>query len=384
MSHDLFLQGWSFQRSNKIRKAVKCYEEAMEAGDKCAVFQWNCMDRYGQSIPINARNQMDWDVFILNDEEFECLYGCYKDIDEPEIQYNLGLLYDCHKNHDPAHHYYELAVQKQYPPALYYLGLYHTNLKQYETAVTYYKLGASKNYHRSLYSLGLSYTHGTGTEKDPVEAFRCFILAANQGNTSAQYYLGRMYETGTVVKQNYQTAFEYYTSTSSLEPCAQASLGYFYANGFHVTQDYTEAVRWYQRACDQGDDMGLNNLGVLYKKGLGVPKSYTKAIELFRLAIAEDNKNAPSNLINILSLESKISKSLHTYITTTEYEGISYLFFANFLKYLTETHNTSDWDDPLLRSWVTNALITYIEELISEFPKETLDEWFQEFYGLEA
>ncbi len=53
MSHDLFLSGWKFQRENNIPEALRCYELAKISGDKCAIFHWNCMDRYGQGIPRN-------------------------------------------------------------------------------------------------------------------------------------------------------------------------------------------------------------------------------------------------------------------------------------------------------------------------------------------
>ena len=34
---------------------------------------------------------------------------------------------------------------------------------------------------------------------------------------------------------------------------AQYNLGVFYANGEGVEQDFKEAVKWYQKAADQGD-----------------------------------------------------------------------------------------------------------------------------------
>lgn len=45
LMHELFLQGWNHQITGNIELAVKCYQEAINNGDKCAIFHWNCMDR---------------------------------------------------------------------------------------------------------------------------------------------------------------------------------------------------------------------------------------------------------------------------------------------------------------------------------------------------
>ena len=67
-------------------------------------------------------------------------------------------------------------------------------------------------------------------------------LAADQGNASAQFNLGVMYDTGA-----------------------------------GVPQDYAEAGRWYRLAADQGNAGAQNNLGVMYRNGLGVPQDFVEA-----------------------------------------------------------------------------------------------------------
>ena len=384
MSHDLFLQGWSYQRANNIVDALKCYEEAKLIHDKCAIFQWNCMDRYGQCIPINVNNGMNCDSYSMNEEEVDCLYKCYKDSEEPEIQYNLGLLYlyIC-KKIDQAVHYLMLSVQKEYAPAQCTLGSHYESIGQHKLAFEYYEKSASNGYHRGLVSLGWAYQKGIGTDKDDAEAFRCFVLAAQLGSSDAQWRVGKMYRDGTVVKQNYQTAIKYYRLAIPHQPTAHTMLGYLYANGLGVPRDYNEAAQLYQAASDRGHACASYNLALFYRDGHGVQKDYTMAVKLFQRAHDQGDKDASHKLNKITSLETKISNSLNHYIVTTDYEGISYLFFSNFLAFITSRYH-KEWDDPLLRSWVTHAMMSYFHKLDSTFSKSTIDEWFQEFYGLEG
>jgi len=53
---------------------------------------------------------------------------------------------------------------------------------------------------------------------------------------------------------------------------AQFNLGVMYNFGQGVPQDYQEAVRWYRLAAEQGYAPAQFNLGFLYDKGLGVPQ----------------------------------------------------------------------------------------------------------------
>ena len=69
-----------------------------------------------------------------------------------------------------------------------------------------------------------------------------YRLAAEQGNASAQYNLGVMYQ-----------------------------------NGQGVPQDYKTAVKWYRLAAEQGNASAQGNLGVMYALGTGVLKDYVYA-----------------------------------------------------------------------------------------------------------
>ena len=69
---------------------------------------------------------------------------------------------------------------------------------------------------------------GSGVIQDDTEALKWFRMAADQGNPSAQYHLGGMYD-----------------------------------NGERVPKDEAEAVKWWRKAADQGHDAAQNDLGVM-------------------------------------------------------------------------------------------------------------------------
>jgi len=80
---------------------------------------------------------------------------------------------------------------------------------------------------------------------------------------------------------------------------AQYSLGLMYDNGEGVVQDSEQAVVWYRKAADQGVARDQNNLGLMYRNGKGVVQNYVQAHKWFNLAAAnstgEDYEQAARN-----------------------------------------------------------------------------------------
>ena len=120
---------------------------------------------------------------------------------------------------------------------------------------------------------------------------------AEQGDASAQYNLGLIYDTGTGVLQDYKTAAKWYEfSAKQGNPDAQFNLGEMYEKGQGVPQDYNTAVKWFELSAKQGYADAQSNLGVMYEKGQGVLQDYVRAHMWFNIAaISGENKNASKN-----------------------------------------------------------------------------------------
>ena len=85
--------------------------------------------------------------------------------------------------------------------------------------------------------------------------------SAEQGDATAQYYLGYMYENGRGVSQDNAKAMEWFRKSAEQgNTDAQYQLGYMYHNGIGVSKDHTKAAEWYSKAAKGGDVRARNIL----------------------------------------------------------------------------------------------------------------------------
>ncbi len=93
---------------------------------------------------------------------------------------------------------------------------------------------------------------------DYATALREFQPLAKQGDASSQFYLGRMYNNGRGVPQNYKEAVKWWKLASEQgDADAQISLASMYALGDGVTQDYIRAHMWANLAAANGNESGI-------------------------------------------------------------------------------------------------------------------------------
>src|SRR5579864_2874174 len=90
--------------------------------------------------------------------------------------------------------------------------------------------------------------------KDYVEAMRWDRQAAEQGDATAQTYVGYLYERGLGVPQNLAEALTWYRKAADQGYApAQKNIGNLYQQGAGTSRDYAEAMRWFRLAADQGN-----------------------------------------------------------------------------------------------------------------------------------
>jgi uncharacterized protein len=121
---------------------------------------------------------------------------------------------------------------------------------------------------------------------------------AEQGNSKAQAYIGRIYSQGGfgVPKDDAQAVAWYRKAAEQGDADAQLKLGVMYANGRGVAKNDAQAVAWYRKAGDQGHASGQYSLGVMYNVGRGVAKDDAQAFAWFRKAADQGDANAQYNL----------------------------------------------------------------------------------------
>ncbi|MGN8158365.1 SH3 domain-containing protein [Salinisphaera sp. RV14] len=125
---------------------------------------------------------------------------------------------------------------------------------------------------------------------------------AKNGDASAQYNMGVLYDRGYGVKRDYAKARHWYEKAAAQHYArAEHNLGIMYEAGKGVPRDPAKAAHWFRRGADDGQTASQNNLAVLYMKGQGVPQNTGKAAFWAARAAAGGNRAAIDNLPRIIA-----------------------------------------------------------------------------------
>ncbi|KAG9291384.1 hypothetical protein G9A89_003488 [Geosiphon pyriformis] len=134
--------------------------------------------------------------------------------------------------------------------------------------------------HRLEYtiSLGFLYRWGIGTEKNDVEAFSWYKVAADAGLSLGISEIGYCYQNSLGVEQSDEKALECYMKSAEMgNAFAQCSLATCYSLGVATAVDYEKALIWYTRSAVAGNSIAQHDLAYSYYCGLGTRKDYRTA-----------------------------------------------------------------------------------------------------------
>lgn len=117
--------------------------------------------------------------------------------------------------------------------------------------------------------------------------------SAEEGDASAQYRLGLLYEGGVGVPQNYKKAKEWFEKAAKQGHVgAQADLGTLYLQGAGTPQSAQMAAFWFSQAAEQGDVLSFAKLGWMYAEGRGVRQDSIQAHMWYNLSAAQGEPRA--------------------------------------------------------------------------------------------
>ena len=91
---------------------------------------------------------------------------------------------------------------------------------------------------------------------------------------------------------------------------AQYNLGLLYERGRGVTQDFAEAGRWLRKAADQGFAKAQFALGNMYTLGLGGPQDYVQAHRWFNLAASRFPASEAKERDQAVKLRDRVAASM--------------------------------------------------------------------------
>ena len=172
--------------------------------------------------------------------------------------------------------------------------------KDMAAAVKWYKLAAAQNHVTAVYLLGTCYELGQGTQKNDIEAIRCYYKAAMMGDkVNSLSGLLNYYVRGKVPAQYQAHCMQCFLKYSDSN-WVREDLAKIYENGIGVERNYAEAAKWYRLASDNGRISATYKLGLCYEEGRGVQKDLNEARRLYEIAAKRNVKEAQQKLASLI------------------------------------------------------------------------------------
>lgn len=173
-----------------------------------------------------------------------------------------------------------------------------------DQAVERLRIDWSKNYKLALdYMYGNEQNKSAVIKKDPEKAFEILSIESKSGNIIATYDIGKLYDSqmlksndgDTLSQQYYSKAFEDFYKLLSIVSMSDDKrdnwtksyinyrIGKMYEYGLGVTQDYNSAIEHYKLSENKYAYFALGNI---YKYGSGVETDYAKAFDYYMRSLS--------------------------------------------------------------------------------------------------
>lgn len=173
-----------------------------------------------------------------------------------------------------------------------------------DQAVERLRIDWNKNYKLAIdYMYGNEQNKSAVIKKDPEKAFEILSIESKSGNILATYDIGKLYDSqmlksndgDTLSQQYYSKAFEDFHKLLSIVSMSDDKrdnwtksylnyrIGKMYEYGLGVTQDYSSAIEHYKLSENKYAYFALGNI---YKYGSGVETDYAKAFDYYMRSLS--------------------------------------------------------------------------------------------------
>ena len=330
------------------------------------------------SVPVYADDfQEGMDAYLWSD--YKTAFEKWKPLAEQGVagvQYNIGQLYGngqgVKQNYKEQVKWYRKAAEQGIVLAQFNLGTLYREGKRvsqdYKEALKWFQLAAEQGSVYAQHSLGGMYYQGKGVPQDVVSAYMWLSIAsskgfddavtsknkiekemspsqielaedmtkqwrwsddfrgvregeralfggkyklayeklkpeAEKGNAMAQYRLGQMYHLGYGFTKNDQEAIKWFTKSAQLgNEDSQYEMGVLFSD--KNNKNYKLAARYFREAAENKHFLAQYQLGTMYREGKGVIQDYVQAHMWFNIAMAEE-KNVDSTRKSTNEIEKK-------------------------------------------------------------------------------
>jgi TPR repeat protein len=133
--------------------------------------------------------------------------------------------------------------------------------------------------------LGRFYQVGRRVAQDFLEAAKWYRVGIEKGDGLSTVWLGSMYTRGDGVPRDTDEALRLFHQAGERAIAEDSSLVmYELGKEYGALSDFKESFRWYAQAAERNAAYSMVELGGLYEKGLGVGKDFAKAAEWYKKA----------------------------------------------------------------------------------------------------
>jgi TPR repeat protein/response regulator RpfG family c-di-GMP phosphodiesterase len=207
---------------------------------------------------------------------------------EMTAEYNLGICFEgglgVSKDKERMIMWYRRAAEQGHLGAHFRLGMHYTTLArtgrlgadaETREGLKWLERAAERGHTMSQLQLGhLHYLPGG----DIAEAVKWYRRGVEGGSAEAVAALGRCFEEGRGVPQDYAEAMRSYKEAAENRgKYGPYYIGCCYAEGRGVAPDTIEASKWFRRAAEQGCEEAMLEIGRRYARGEGVPQNLREA-----------------------------------------------------------------------------------------------------------
>ena len=297
-----FEQGQQYEEQGKDKKAVECYQKAIDLGCDDAILtlaelyekQGNeeamirLLVKAGNQDNVGAMNRLETHFEEVEDYRSAIRWTEKKaKLGDADAMWWMGVKYRegkvVEQDLEKAFDWFLKSAHAGHDGAMWWLGDCYRDgegtVEDIGAAIKWYEKSAALENSYAMCRLGMLYDEGNGVPENPVLGAEWYRKSAEAGNAQGMYYLALDYEYGTGVEQNDAEAKKWYRKAAD-EGCAPAQRR---MGGYSAADEmYTGALHWYEMAAEQGDAESMNRIGVLYSCGNGVTQDAKQAAKWFQ------------------------------------------------------------------------------------------------------
>lgn len=186
--------------------------------------------------------------------------------------------------------------------------------KEYKNAFAEFSYLAEEGDPTAVYYLGRMYNEGLGVDKDNIKALELFQLADKGYNMDAAVQLGKMMLTGQGMAKNTDLGLQYLKKAAYAgNEDALYELGNAYLNGTGVEKDYTYAFGFYLIGALKGDKRAQTKVGQAYLSGRGIPQDYSESVKWYARAANQGYVVAQKEFAEVRETNPRLMNLLDAY-----------------------------------------------------------------------